>query len=1023
MSTCSGHFGHIELASPMYHIGFLGRVKKILECVCWHCKRLRVVDAKVQQIKLHGPKRLRKISLSSARLVVGKNRETFAASRAWQLLSQIPEDVCKQLGVFQPQHLVITVLPVPPPCVRPSVSIDASGRGEDDLTYKLADVIKINVQLERNQGRPMQQQYDDLLQYHITTYFDNDITGQPVATQKSGRPLKSLMARLKGKEGRLRGNIMGKRVNFAARTVITGDPAIGIEQVGVPERIARTLVFPENVNSRNLEQLQAMVNRGPEHYPSAKYVISSGVRVDLRFCKEAPRLQVGDIVERHLMDNDPVLFNRQPTLHKMSMMCHRTKIMPFNTFRLNLSVTTPYNADFDGKSFCPPVTFCLLFTNWISKLPGDEMNLHMPMSWQTRTEIWELSQVPKMIVSPQSNKPVMGIVQDSLCGVYMLTQRDTFLTVEDAMQNLFQLEDHTDPDPERSVGIKSLPIPCILKPQKLYSGKQLMSLVLPKDVNFAGYHSQHPDGERTTISPGDTRVIVRNGELLAGILCKKTVGTSQSGLVHVIWQDCGPEACRRFFNDTQKIVTFWLQNHGFSTGVGDMILAKPIMAKVRDIVDSARKRTQEIISQSRVPAVMERRINMELNKARDTAGTTVLAEISRCNNVNKMVKAGSKGSMVNISQMSACVGQRIPFGFRDRTLPHFFKYDNSPEARGFVSNSYIRGLTPHEFFFHAMGGREGLIDTAVKTADTGYIQRRLIKALEDLSVKYDHTVRNANNQVIQFVYGEDGMDGTAVERQSLDLSDLKERYWIPDAPEEYEQLVKDRDALLATGIDFSTVVVPVNMRRLVRHVQETTCSNQDQNSQNRYADIARRVSETLDSVFVSCFPDQTANATWLFRVLARSVLASKRIVHEYKLSDRQVDTLLELLKKRFQKGVVCPGEMVGVVAAQSIGENVTQLCLNTFHFAGVSSKNVTLGVPRLKELINVVKNIKTPGMRVYLSPDHSSAEGARQVLNKITRCTLRDVVTCFEILYDPCEEKLKNPHKPKSAKSVQAETL
>jgi DNA-directed RNA polymerase II subunit RPB1 len=308
----------------------------------------------------------------------------------------------------RPEWMIITVLPVPPPPVRPSISVDGTGqgsRGEDDLTYKLGDIIRANGNVRRceQDGSPAHvvNEFEQLLQFHVATYMDNDIAGQPQALQKSGRPVKSIRARLKGKEGRLRGNLMGKRVDFSARTVITGDPNLSLDEVGVPRSIARVLTYPETVTPYNIQKLHQLVRNGPNEHPGAKYVIrDGGERIDLRHHKRAGEisLQYGWKVERHIIDGDYIIFNRQPSLHKESMMGHRVRVMPYSTFRLNLSVTSPYNADFDG----------------------DEMNLHVPQSEETRAEVSQLCMVPLNIVSPQRNSPLMGIVQDSLCGIYKM---------------------------------------------------------------------------------------------------------------------------------------------------------------------------------------------------------------------------------------------------------------------------------------------------------------------------------------------------------------------------------------------------------------------------------------------------------------------------------------------------------------------------------------------------------------------------------------------------------------------------
>jgi len=352
------------------------------------------------------------------------------------------------LDFARPEWMILSALPVPPPPVRPSISVDGSGqgqRGEDDLTFKLADILRANGQVKRSEvdGTPDHIRIDhcDLLQYHIATYMDNNIASIPPAQHKSGRPIKSIRARLKGKEGRLRQNLMGKRVDFSARTVITGDPNLSLDEVGVPRSIARNLTYPEMVTPYNMDHLKKLVANGPNNHPGARYVIrENGERLDLKYHKRAGEisLQYGWKVERHIVDGDVILFNRQPSLHKESMMAHRVRVMPYSTFRLNLSVTTPYNADFDG----------------------DEMNLHVPQSEESRAELANLCMVPLNIVSPQRNSPLMGIVQDTLCGIYKICRRDIFLSREEVMNIMLWVPDWD--------GV--IPQPAIVKPRPRWTG-------------------------------------------------------------------------------------------------------------------------------------------------------------------------------------------------------------------------------------------------------------------------------------------------------------------------------------------------------------------------------------------------------------------------------------------------------------------------------------------------------------------------------------------------------------------------
>ncbi|KAJ3106572.1 DNA-directed RNA polymerase II subunit rpb1 [Phlyctochytrium bullatum] len=969
-----------------------------------------------------------------------------------KIFEKISDEDCEAMGLSaewaRPEWMILTVLPVPPMPVRPSITTPGAPPSEDDLTFALQSIVKANINLKNHEleGSPAHviAEFEYLLQFHVATLMDNERAGLPRSTHKrTGRAIKSIRARLKGKEGRLRGNLMGKRVDFSARTVITGDPNLMVDQVGVPRSIARNLTFPETVTPFNIDRLNHFVANGPTEHPGAKYVIrDNGERIDLRYSRRSGEihLQYGYKVERHLMDDDYIIFNRQPSLHKMSMMGHRVKVLPYSTFRLNLSVTTPYNADFDG----------------------DEMNLHVPQSYETRAEVMELCMVPKQIVSPQKNAPCMGIVQDTLCGIRKFTRRDNFLS-KDFVMNILMWVPNWD---------GKVPMPAILKPVPLWTGKQIMSLVLPK-INLEGFHSQHPDKELDPdIAVGDTKVIIQEGDLVAGILCKRTVGNSAGGVIHVTWMEHGPESAKEFLSHTQVVVNYWLLQNGFSIGIGDTVADPITMENINNGILYAKNEVQRIVERAQnnqlkpmpgmsIIETFEAQVKSELNKARDNAGKSAEKSLSEHNNARQMVIAGSKGSSINISQMSACVGQqsvegnRIPFGFKDRSLPHFTKDDHSPEARGFVENSYLKGLNPQEFFFHAMGGREGLIDTAVKTAETGYIQRRLVKALEDVMAKYDGTVRNATGDIIQFCYGEDGMDGARVEFQifesmkisdkqfenkyKVDITDPKlslksldykiQTELINDAgsqrllDEEFAKLLEDRSTLrneiFKTGD--SRMPLPVNLKRLITNALRTFKIDRRKPVQLSPIVVLEGVKQLLDRLIVVRGIDPLSlqaqqNATLLFQVLVRSTFSTKRVIDEFKLSPQAFEWILGEIEARFNQAIVHPGEMIGTIAAQSIGEPATQMTLNTFHLAGVGSKKVTSGVPRLKEVINVAKNLKTPSLSVILTDEFKlpvpakdltdtvrleSEKLAKMVQSTLEYTTLKRMTAYTEIWYDP----------------------
>lgn len=964
-----------------------------------------------------------------------KEKKVITPEMALGIFRRMSEEDMIDIGInitqARPEWMIITVLPVPPPPVRPSISMDGTGTGmrnEDDLTYKLGDIIRANGNVRQaiTEGSPnhIVTDFENLLQYHVATYMDNDIAGQPQALQKSGRPVKAIRARLKGKEGRLRGNLMGKRVDFSARTVITGDANISLDEVGVPRSIARTLTYPETVTPYNIGKLTQYVQNGPNEHPGAKYVIrADGTRIDLRHHRRAGAIQLeyGWKVERHLIDGDYIIFNRQPSLHKESMMGHRVRVMPYSTFRLNLSVTSPYNADFDG----------------------DEMNLHVPQTEETRAEVKELCMVPLNIVSPQRNGPLMGIVQDTLAGVYKLCRRDTFMTKEEVMNIMLWV-------PEWD-GV--IPRPAIYKPRPRWTGKQIVSMIIPKIINL------NVGGAKEGNPLKDEGVLIQQGELMYGLLTKKIVGAAGGGIVHLCYNEIGPHGAMDFLNGCQRVINYWLLHNGHSIGIGDTIPDRVTVDKVQTVInkekDEVRRLTQmatdnelEALPGMNIRETFENKVSKALNTARDNAGTATEKSLKDINNAVTMARSGSKGTTINISQMTALVGQqivegkRIPFGFKYRTLPHFTKDDYSPEARGFVENSYLRGLTPSEFFFHAMAGREGLIDTAVKTAETGYIQRRLVKALEDAEAQYDGTVRNSLGDIIQFIYGEDGLDGISIENQNVgyismsnkefddlfrldvmdetrsadDLAKLeygREMISDPATQElldcEYEQLVADRKLVRTINIrnkGDTMMQLPLNVIRIIESAKKLFKVDEGQRSDLTPRDVIPAVEALLNRLITVRGDDLLSkeadyNATIFFKAQLRSRLAFKRLAVKQKLNKLGFEHILGEVENRWSKAAVNPGEMVGVLAAQSIGEPATQMTLNTFHFAGVSSKNVTLGVPRLKEILNVAEFIKTPSMVVYLDSQNATQEEAKKLRNAVEHTNLRSVTAVTEIYYDP----------------------
>lgn len=1002
---CAGHFGHIELASPVYHISFVKTIVKVLQCVCVECGELKA-DTNFQssnnarQFKYVHELCKSKNICPTCEYVQPKilndkvdilyeydSKTPTTPGDILKLFSKLSDTTLRKMGFGEdnhPRNMILEVLPVPPPHVRPSVNMDASLKSQDDLTHKLSEIVKTNSllikQLQNSESdNTSDKAIKDLLQYHVTTYIDNGIPGINQATQRTGRPIKAICQRLKSKEGRFRGNLMGKRVNFSARTVITAEPNIALDELGVPWKIAKILTYPEHVTEINIRRLQNYINNGhdPEFgLTGAKLVHQDGIQKDIRFVSNI-RLKVGDIVERHIKDGDVVVFNRQPSLHKMSMMGHKVKVMKHDTFRMNVCATTPYNADYDG----------------------DEMNVHAPQSEAARAEIKELMMISKCIVSPQSNKPVIGIIQDALLGCHKITRRDVFITKAQFCDVLLRCG--------QSI---ALPPPALIRPKELFTGKQLVQCLFPSSFSFERNGSVYTDGD--VFNRTDGKTIIKNGHFISGNLCKKSLGTSEGGIVHLLWLEYGPETANAFISNIQYLVNSWLNEVGFSIGAMDIFVDKCTESRVFDTINKAKEKVSQIISVCKDNPKMgkthlyENKINQTLNNAMSQAGVQVQENINYENNINATVTGGSKGSMFNIAQIMGCVGQqnvngqRVNFGYVDRVLTHFERGDIGPEAKGFVENSYKNGLKPHEFFYHAMGGREGIVDTAIKTAETGYIQRRLVKAMEDLTVGHDKAVRNAIGDVIQFVYGGDGFDATYLIKDTLHYCNPRSQKFIDmfihdDSPSpeiEYITCIMDNlkstvqfhSPLLLSRISLNRTSGKVVAPDVVFEKVSNMCNSWSLYAKNRASD---RIATLLDS-----------SSLQNIRASVQLHLNSKTVCIRSKLSDDDLDVVLRKIDWRFYRSLAQNGEMIGTIAAQSLGEPCTQLTLNTFHAAGISAKNVTLGVPRFKELINVSKNIKSPSMSIPILPQTDPSTDIDEFAATIESVTLNMITSSSRIV-------------------------
>ncbi|UCC18324.1 MAG: DNA-directed RNA polymerase subunit A' [Promethearchaeota archaeon] len=803
VSNCMGHFGHIELARPVIHVGYAKKVLKVLRSICPECSRLMLTEEekekfRVDQIKhrkifFEGDEDAAKIVFKRARktktcpycggkkkkIIIekpttfyeeeeGKGSRRITPIEILERLKKMSDVDLRILGI-SPENarlewVIFTVLPIPPVCARPSITLDSGIRSEDDLTHKLVDVIRINQRLRENidAGAPhlIVEDLWELLQYHITTYFDNQVSGIPPARHRSGRALRTLTQRLKGKEGRFRSNLSGKRVDFSARSVISPNPYISINDVGVPIEIAKILTIPTNVNDWNIEEMKQMVLNGPFKHPGANYIIRNDRRrIDLRYVKNrkiiADMLAPGFTIERHLNNGDLVLFNRQPSLHRMSIMAHEVKIMRGRTFRLNLTVCPPYNADFDG----------------------DEMNLHVPQSEEARTEAELLLKVQEHILSPRFGGPILGGIQDFISSVFQFTSKDSLYSKKDTLKLLY-IGDVYQNNPHFKFDQL---IPSLTDPEPMYSGKDIFSTLFPDDLNIKVKSKFCKKCEvcKEEDCEYDAYVVIKNGHLITGTIDENSFGAMQSNsILQRIIKDHGNALGRQFLDSATKMLLYVIRQNGMTMGLDEVYVYGHAYEAIQKILENANAESQKLIDAfynndttilRRAPGrsmreTLELRIRQVLAEARNKGNETAADFIGDEAHSVIMTKSGARGNILNLGQMSALVGQqairgeRINRGYSMRTLPHFKINDLSPRSRGFVSSSYRNGLKPEEFFFHAMGGREGLVDTAVRTSTSGYMQRRLVNALQDMVVENDGTVRNSDKNIIQFRFGDDGID-------------------------------------------------------------------------------------------------------------------------------------------------------------------------------------------------------------------------------------------------------------------------
>lgn len=914
----------------------------------------------------------------------------FMPDDASSILKALDQATRQCLGLDRPESLMCKLQIVPPPVIRPSNFVGESKvRSENDLTMALQDIVRTNIELGSSiaaKASSIETSYDKL-QIMVSGLVNHAIKRTaaqqgllPLVAATSKRKVIDLKCRLNGKKARVRGNLSGKRVDQSGRTVISGDSSHDIDELGVPTSMMNKLTFPETVTSINISKMStcvilgsyanggALAVRPPGHALDHVIwlpILDHDSRVDL-----ASQLRPGWIVERHLVDGDWVLFNRQPSLWKASMMAFKCYRVQGLTCRLPLPVTRAFNADFDG----------------------DEMNIHALQGYEALAEAQELMAVSHQIVTPQSNSVIIGLVQDSLVGAFRLTAQDCFFTYYEATDLLcamhYEVPGRTGTESEyRDVTKRSacfvvpnVPRPAILKapgaPRGLFTGKQLASLLVPTKISV----NKSPKASLDDLS-GPSGLVIKNGQILAGRLVKSHLGASSTGLVFAIWRLYGPGGSHKFISDAQRLFVKHLGHDGPSQSIVDCLMGSD--ASVRAILSTHLERSDNVLNLDLPEAVKEAKSSAILQETLRSVGSNVLASVRPESALANCVNSGSKGNVMNIAQIGGCVGQQTVYGRRvpmrqtrlgPRTLMYYSPGDLRAEARGFVSNSYVSGLSPAEFFEHQMAGREGIVATAVNTSESGYNQRRMIKGQESQCLGYDGTVRVSNNVIIQTFYGGDDLDGSRLEHIKVPwlfhvpskISSIKSSI-LPKAIQGARRytvwranFIKDLDISMPCGVS----VGPLLAGTEVAGDLGTGGTGLSMAETADFDTFARRL--------INFHARHHSSSKALMNISICALLL--QCADHWPIAQDS----LELILKLYAKAIVNPGEGVGPLGATSIGEPSMQMTLNVFHYAGISDKNVTItGLPRFKQLINGVDTYDTANMSAALK-DFSDTEEALQ---------------------------------------------
>jgi DNA-directed RNA polymerase II subunit RPB1 len=1056
--NCPGHFGHINLGKPVFHIGFIDYVKKILNCVCVRCGKLKIditnhlkniekltagerlkyisnicssnnkyctyCKALLPKIELQNKKsnltvdfimKIQDSSMNMNAVYDNKDMEDHMENKklnnelnaeiVFNIFKKIDDQTWRYLGFnpekVRPEDLILYIFPVSPTTIRPT-NEEKGLISDDQLTKNLADIIKYNNKLNEcltnNSGDYNQaDNYQKYIQCQTGLYYDWSNRHLPLnMVCKNEGDDKSICGRIIGrkshKEGRIRGNIMGKRTDWTARTVITGDTCIRPNEIGCPVYIAKRLTYPEIVTEFNIDILRLMVKNGYNKYPGATTIIDkTGHKQDLKFAK-SKEINIGDIVERNLVDGDIVWFNRQPSLHKYSTMAHHVKIIDDDTymsFRLNVGVTSPYNADFDG----------------------DEMNLIVPRSIQTKIELDKLMNVKHNFISAQNNQPLIGCKLDSIVGPFLATYKDFELSGNIVMNLLSYLFEPID---------KKFTIDV----NKKYTGKEFFSYILPQNINFKA-----------------NGLTIKNGQLIDGYLKKSFVGDGQNdSLIKLILDIYGENEAVKFMVNIMRLANVFNMWYGFTTSCYDIQYSDELRNKFRKIIqENIIKSNLETTEVENDPNIMnidsyEKYVKGMLEVVRTNIGNQFLETIKKDkkNNLSSIISSNSGGSKVgpdSIARNVALEGQliiddvRFPFLDGRRIQPYFNRDSNLATDRGFNIHGFFDGLTWPEYCFNAMVGRKAKADEKSKTADSGALSRKMAIIMEDYYESYDMTVRDIKDNIIQFIFGDNNIDPEKQYIYTLNIlkmndDEIKKKYFYKNE-NFYKKLCKYRneirDAINKVYInkmpsDFpNKIKIPINFRYIDNFI------NSKQNEINKTdltEDFILKELKNLlnhNNIKLNCYTNNKSikaidekYSKKLIKLYIYSVLSPKQCIEEYKINKNDFNEIIKFIISNFKTNIIQPGECVGILSAYSISQPITQAGLRSTHASGMGGG---FSLADIKQMLDISESLHNPMMTIVLDEETRNNKNKVNYINySIKQTKLENIRNNIEIIYDPDNE-------------------